>query len=139
MIRACQQCGQRNRVPGAHLADQGRCGACKAALPPLAMPVDADEALFEELVGQARVPVLVDFWAPWCQPCVLAGPEVAKAAAALSGQAVVAKVNTEQYPALAARFGVRSIPNFVVLDAGRVKKQQAGMMNHEQLMRFVQS
>jgi len=65
MIRRCPACGRSNRIPSRHLADQGRCGSCKASLPPVAEPIDADEATFDEVVREAPVPVLVDFWAAW--------------------------------------------------------------------------
>ncbi|HTQ05626.1 MAG TPA: thioredoxin domain-containing protein, partial [Polyangiaceae bacterium] len=92
MVRRCSACGQDNRVPARHLAHAGRCGACKATLPPLAQPLEVDEREFDEIVASATVPVLVDFWAPWCGPCRMVAPEVAKAAEKLAGKGVVLKV-----------------------------------------------
>ena len=102
-------------------------------MPPLDEPLEVDPALFTEVVQNARVPVLADFWAAWCGPCKMVAPEVARAAANMAGRAIVVKVDTERYPALATQFNVRGIPNFVVFNAGRPVAQQAGVVNHEQL------
>src|SRR4051795_4601550 len=126
ILRECKQCGAINRIPVDHLADQGRCGSCKQPLPPMDEPLEADEATFDAVVRQARVPVLVDFWADWCGPCKMAAPEVHAVAREFSGRGLVLKVDTEKYPDLAARFQVQSIPNFVVLRNGRPVMQRAG-------------
>jgi thioredoxin 2 len=134
VIRTCPSCQTKNRVPSARLTDVGRCGACKGALPPVAEPIEVGASEFSEIVRSAKVPVLVDFWAPWCGPCRMAGPEVERAAAAVAGRALVLKVNTDQQPELAGRFGVRGIPHFVVLQGGQVVVSQAGLVRSAQLV-----
>ncbi|HYK37654.1 thioredoxin [Alloacidobacterium sp.] len=139
VIRSCLHCGQKNRIPASHLADSGRCGACKIELPPIGEPLAADAALFEDVLQNARVPVLVDFWADWCGPCRMAAPEVARTAADLSGQAIVLKVDSDKYPQLAARYNVRGIPNFIVLKNGKLVHQQAGLVGHDQMEAWLRS
>jgi thioredoxin 2 len=125
-----------NRVPARHLADEGRCGSCKAALPPASEPFEAGPAEFAEIVREARVPVLVDFWAPWCGPCHAAAPEVRELAREMAGKGLILKVDTDKHPSLAAQFGIQAIPAFVFFRNGRVVFQRAGVTPRSEMRRW---
>jgi thioredoxin 2 len=139
MISECASCGAKNRVPARHLAETGRCGACKAGLNPSSEPVDVDEKSFDEIVASAKVPVLVDFWAAWCGPCKMAAPEVRQLAREMAGQALVLKVDTEAEPHLAARFRIQSIPSFIVFRNGQPVSQRAGAAARGEMRRWLVS
>ena len=139
ITRVCPSCGSRNRIPPQHLAHVGRCGSCKAQLPPQDEPIEADTEAFEAITSQSTEPVLVDFWAAWCGPCRVSAPEFQALARELAGQAVFLKVDVDAQPQLAARFNVSSIPYLVILMKGRPVYQQAGWPGRANLTRALQS
>ena len=135
MIVECAACQTKNRVPAQRLREPSHCGRCKAALSPLQAPVAiSSPAELDELTAQTELPVLVDFWAAWCGPCRAVAPELEKLAQSKRGALVVAKVDTEAVPALAARYGIRSIPTLMLFRDGKLEKQLAGAMSAPQLV-----
>jgi thioredoxin 2 len=139
IVVACPSCGQKNRLAYGRLSDAVRCGKCKEPLPPPAAPLDiSTSAEFDNLIAHASLPVVVDYWAPWCGPCRMVAPEIEKVAGSRAGQAVVVKVNTDQVPELGERFGIRSIPTLAVFAGGREITRFAGARPAEDIERLVE-
>ncbi|MEW6322345.1 MAG: thioredoxin [Acidobacteriota bacterium] len=132
LIVSCPSCGQKNRLSLVRLDHRGQCGKCHASLPAPDEPVDVpSEAAFDALISNAALPVVVDFWAPWCGPCRMVAPELARVAHAHAGEWVVAKVNTDALPEVAARFTVRSIPTMITFSRGHVRQRYSGALPAE--------
>lgn len=132
----CPHCGTLNRVPAARLGHAPRCGGCREPLfsgRPLALTT----ATFDLHVSRSDIPVLVDFWAPWCGPCRMMAPAFEEAAQRMEPGARFAKLNTDEAQEIAGRYGIRSIPTLIVFKGGREIARQPGAMGAEALVRWV--
>ena len=135
-IMTCPSCAQRNRV--AFTAREARCGRCKTPLTAAAEPIDvSDSKAFDALVREARLPIVIDFWAPWCGPCRMVAPEIARVAASNAGRFIVVKVNTDALPELGERFRIRSIPTMTVMAEGKEVARTTGARPAPEIESFV--
>jgi len=132
---ACPACLAANRVPAARLAEDPKCGKCGARLLD-GHPAELGEAEFESFVQRTELPVLADFWAPWCGPCRSMAPHFERAAQALKDRVRLVKVNTEEAPGLAQRYGIRAIPTLILFKNGAEAKRMSGAMDAGALERW---
>lgn len=130
---ACAHCGTTNRLPAHRLGDNPTCGRCRTALLD-GHPVELTDANFESFTRHTQLPVVVDFWAPWCGPCRMMAPAFEQAAAQLKGRALLVKVNSDDNPHTAARFGIRSIPTLIRLAQGQEVRRQSGALPTSQIV-----
>ncbi len=134
----CPHCNAVNRVTAARLNDQPRCGKCHHALFS-AHPIELTSSNFRQQITRNDIPVLVDFWAPWCGPCKMMAPAFSEAARQLEPNVRLAKLNTENEQAIAGEFGIRSIPTLALFRNGREVARQAGAMGSADIVRWVQA
>jgi len=134
----CPHCDQVNRIPSERLVQHPRCGQCKQPLFN-GHPLELTARNFQQHITRNEIPVVVDFWAPWCGPCKMMAPAYAQAAAAIEPQVRLAKVNTEQEQSLAGQFNIRSIPTLVIFKSGREVNRMSGAMNSADIVRWINS
>ena len=138
LVLTCRSCGTRNRMTFDHIGRTHRCGNCKTDLPQPDSPVEVSSAeMFDDLVASASVPVIVDYWAPWCGPCRYVAPELEKVARRGAGELLIVKVNTDEVEELGARYGIRSIPTLAVFHHGHEVGRTAGARPADAIEAFV--
>lgn len=134
----CPQCDITNRVPRARLDENPKCGRCKQSLFN-AHPIELTKANFKKHLVNSSIPVVIDFWAPWCGPCRMMSPIFEQASAQLEPKVRLAKLNTEQEQMIAAQFGIQSIPTTVIFVGGKEVARQSAAVDLSSLIRWVQS
>jgi thioredoxin 2 len=138
VLVSCPSCGKRNRLGYVSLGKTTRCGNCKAEIPAPTAPAQAATAAeFDAALRDSALPLVVDFWAPWCGPCRMVAPELEKLARTHAGEWLIVKVNTDAVPELGDRYRIRSIPTMAVMHHGQELARTAGAMPAAQIEAFV--
>ncbi len=142
LIIKCHNCGTKNRIPRNRIKDRPICGRCKSPLRIQTYqdrPLDISDANFDSDVLGSSLPVLVDCWAPWCGPCRLVGPVLEELASEYAGRVKIRKLNVDENPNTASRYGIRSIPTMLFFKDGKKVNSLVGALPKEQIERHLKS
>ena len=135
----CPSCGTKNRLPPVQAGRKAVCGKCKTPLPDNGGPIEVTDTTFSSEVEKSATPVLLDLWADWCGPCHMLAPTIEQLSSEMAGRVKVAKLNIDENPGVANRFGVRSIPTLLVLKGGREVDRLVGVQSKQEIVRRLET
>ena len=135
----CPSCGATNRIPPLEPGRKAICGKCKAPIETVGGPITVTDSTFADQVERSSTPVLLDFWADWCGPCHMLAPVISQLSSELAGRIKVAKLNIDENPQTAARFGVQSIPTLLLLKAGKEVDRLVGVQPKQEILRRLEN
>jgi thioredoxin 2 len=129
----CRQCAKINAIPIERTQEKPSCGSCHAPLPTIDQPIKLSDSNFDDFIRHTRLPVLIDFWAPWCGPCRMMGPTVERFAKRRAGQVLVAKLDTQENRQIPGKLGIQSIPTLIAFRGGQEFARQVGLVQEAML------